>query len=61
MVKIEIVKKGWLWSKYHARVRHKNGNILFWSENQRNLKDLEQMIANLKRDLPKAEIVYTVT
>lgn len=58
MVTIEIVKKGWFGKKYHARIRHQNGNILFWSQKQYNLSDLEEMIAHLKKSLPKADIVY---
>jgi hypothetical protein len=57
-MKIIIKKKGWLKQKFHAKIVHQNGNILFWSENQANLVDLEEMIKNCKRDMPKAEIVY---
>ena len=55
---IEIIRNGWLRQKWHARIRHANGKILFWSETQNNKKDLEGMIENAKRDFPTAKIVY---
>lgn len=57
-MKIEIVKKGWLWKKFHARIIHNNGNVLFWSQNQKNLTDLEEMIENLKKNFTKAIVIY---
>ena len=57
-MEIIVKKKGWLRQKYHCCIVHANGNILFWSENQANLKDVADMIKSLKKDLPKAEIVY---
>jgi hypothetical protein len=52
-------KKTWLGeTKYHCHIKHLNGNVLFYSEKQHNLKDLEEMLANLQRDLGKAKIVY---
>lgn len=57
-MKIEIIKKGWLKQKFHARIIHQNGNILFWSEPQVHLIDLEQMIENLKKNFSKAIVVY---
>jgi hypothetical protein len=58
MVTIHILKKGWLTKKYYARIIHQNGNILFWSKNQANLHDLEEMIFNLRSSFPTAKIIY---
>jgi len=60
MVTLIIQKKRTFWgeTKYHCHIKHVNGNLLFFSEKQHNLKDLEEMLHNLQRDLPKAKIVY---
>ena len=58
-MEIIISKKGWLRQKYHAKIVHQNGNILFQSENYYNLKDVEDMINNFKKDIPKSQLIYS--
>ena len=57
-MKIHIVKKWWRKQKFHARIIHQNGNILWWSEPQANEEDLIEMIENSQRDFAKAKIVF---
>ena len=54
-MKIHIIKHGWLRQKYHSVIKAANGRILYSSEPQFNLEDLEEMIA---RNFPRIEVVY---
>lgn len=39
---IEIIRSSaWMLQRYHARIRHRNGRIVWSTEKQFNLKDLE--------------------
>lgn len=55
MKTIHIIRKGWLKQKYHSRIVASNGKILYSSEPQYNLKDLEEMIAKY---FPGVHVVY---
>lgn len=55
MKTFHIIKHGWLKQKYHSRIVGVNGKVLYSSEPQYNLKDLEEMIAN---NFPGVRVVY---
>lgn len=59
-MKIEIVKTGWFKQNYTFRIKANNGEIIIPPERYNNLKDVEDTIHLLQKELPKALIVNIV-